>query len=858
MAGLVTYADFQNKTVSEKVGLVTVDAAKRLMGWVLDSGAIYRIDNFQVQAFIGLEDSGTPYTAVGSIGALGVSKYFWDRTNAKLYAQVSDSTNPNGKFLISKQRFFFSNLPIIAPWDLGSGFDVSWAPSLESTSNFGVELDQINLGAAIEGAGSVTIKNDQTFWRPIFDSLFFENQAIGIYSWNRQLPITEAKIIFKGSIQTKKYTTSHIEFGLKDALNGLRAPLTLPTLSAYTSSTMTTAVMAFRQRRIYGYKKNVQCQSIMMVPPDIGAPSGIDFTFKAASTTVTTTDPRLLDKIYKDDLISPDNIRWYKVKSVDAVNSLTLSEYYYGLSLTNSNTRIIPAKPTEYFNRTYHISSHPLNEPATTITSVLSATQFTVANSAGINAGDRVGIDIYHNILVLRVNGNTLKLAAPLGDTPSLIFPTIGMNIVRYAVQAVYIDGSPVPFAHYYYENGTPSQLKFDRYAEVATAIPTLLKGSVTSDVAGVVTGLGTLFTSEVKLKDYITQPTQLYASKVASIQSDTQLMTTYVSSLIAGHASIITPNTLTDSSTVTIDVYGATDTGLISGKLLESGPEIIQDILNVMGLGSNIELTSFANARDSSPFKLSLCMPEKFNDVSVINARDTINKINASCLGALVMNSDFKFVYTILTPERPQALMPLFREVDILKLSVTTYADKTIFRANINYDAREFEPAALSPTYKVVQAINLIGTYVAKVIREKTIDTYLTNLTDAQIVANRYAFLMEIGRSSVTLETKLQASRLTVTDKVDINHEKLYYRIGSSGTRKIAEITKAHKSITGSTLELDDLANGLSRCGVITLDSAPNFAGSNDEAKLYAGYITDQFGMIGNNGDTFNINLQW
>lgn len=245
------YSDFQDMASSEKITLCMLNASSRLMGWTLDSGSIYKVTLTGI-IVDGVEDSGTAYTAATSIVGTTASKYFYDVTASTLYLRTTGSDNPNGRFIVLRQKLCFANVPITLPHDLATGEDVEFVPLLQSTSEFGVSIDIISQNAeALEGSGNVTFVNDLDFWRKNYDKLFFENQECKVYSYNRGLAASAALLIFKGLVEKRSYSNSRVSFQLKDQFAQLRSLLSLGTiadLAERTGSDLATA----RQRMILG------------------------------------------------------------------------------------------------------------------------------------------------------------------------------------------------------------------------------------------------------------------------------------------------------------------------------------------------------------------------------------------------------------------------------------------------------------------------------------------------------------------------------------------------------------------------------------------------------------------------------
>jgi len=176
---------------------------------------------------------------------------------------------------------------------------------------------------------------------------------------------------------------------------------------------------------------------------------------------------------------------------------------------------------------------------------------------------------------------------------------------------------------------------------------------------------------------------------------------------------------------------------------------------------------------------------------------------------------------------------------------------------AIINYLNKEHDSLSGDSSFKTSQKTSDVGNYLVRTTKTKTIDTLLVESESARIMANRWAYLLELGSTMIRLRTKMQAARLQVGDLIDLDHEKLYQRTGG-GNRKISAIQKIKKNQSEVEIETEDLSNAFNRTGAITANSAPNFDNSTIDEKFYHGFITDNFGMIDNDSDSFGLNLIW
>ena len=77
---ITTYDEFKALESSIKITLVMMEASQRLVSWEVESGSVYKLTDFDVAIIKSIEDSGTGYTSVSSLGAVTPSTFFNDRS----------------------------------------------------------------------------------------------------------------------------------------------------------------------------------------------------------------------------------------------------------------------------------------------------------------------------------------------------------------------------------------------------------------------------------------------------------------------------------------------------------------------------------------------------------------------------------------------------------------------------------------------------------------------------------------------------------------------------------------------------------------------------------------------------------
>lgn len=854
-----TFAEYQAAAASEKEGLLILEAARRLLGWVVHSGSVYKLENFPhavLSPDSPVQDSGVALTEAANVGAITAGKYYHDRTNSILYLRTTDSVNPSGKFLSVTFRLFFCKGGRNLPHDLATGFDVHWYPMLKDTSDFGVELDNQNqLGSAIDGSGSVQLVNDQAFWRPIYDKYYFENQRAYVYSWSPHLPITEAKLIYKGRVSGKSYTPTQISFKLQDMLAELRSPVSLEFLEDVGGARIPDSLKLAFQRRLYGYVNGHRPTNIDHVLDGFSINGTVSVT--NGSATITGSGTSFLAQLSPDDelTVQGDTPTRVSVKTIESATSATLTEVYAGITEAGVSATLKPARATRDRNRTFLVAGHALREPSTTVVSAVNTSQFDVADATDFLVGDAVTI-AGENSVIRRVSGNTVKLTTTLSAEPSF-----GDVVTRPAIQNVYLGDRELTLDTDYTYDADAATVTLDALAEVNIAQARAMKGTLTfTNASRNVTGSGTSFTSDLEPGHWIKGLGQGEYFEILQVTDDTNLVLRTAATYTATVAGLVKkPEYYQEGvSILSIDTLGKTDDGTTAGYMLKTAPEIVEDILTEAGISALLNAASFTAAKSLTGKRLGIAIPKRFSDKKTQTLRQIINEVNQSDFGSLVQNEDFELEYQIVSPGRPSATTTRFTEDDALAFAIESSSDRIVKTVRVNYAFREIDPVSRDAANAQATKTSRSAEFLARSTKEQSFDTLLIDSTDAQIYANRWSFIFEVASSIVKLGTKLQGARLQIGDTVELSHEKLYERVGSSARRKVAAVSRVKKSLEDSSVELDDLANAYTRVAVIADNTAADYADATDRERSVTGYITDDYGTQDNDPDTAGVNLIW
>lgn len=865
-----TYEEFQAQTSSEKLGLVAIEASKRVVGWALYSGSIYEAD-FSYAVITAVTADGVALTASTTLAGVTAGKYYLDRSEAKLYLRTSGSVDPSTLFIAVTFRLFFADAAVRAPWDLSTGFDVAWLPYFRSSSSFSFEVDNKNqAGTAIEGDGSITLLNDRAFWASRFDKLTFENQRVFVYSWHRNLPATEASLIFRGRIQGKSFSEKEIKFSVKDMIAELRAAITLENIedATYTSSyggggdaRVPTRARTAKQRRIYGPLKGNVPTNIDRVLD--GYPLQGTFTVTEASATVTAGGSHVITRELKQNdriKFGSDEV-WYTIAAMTGATTFTLSEEYEG-STGSKTAEVKPTRETFFTNRVFQVAGHALSRPSSAVIGGYSVVLFEVADGSIFRDGEQVELNGYFRTIDY-VSENVIRVTSGF---PFL--PTSAMTCYRSAVQNVYLNDELLnPETDYDYNASTAQiTLSSDGYdsAEVLIAPIRKLSGSSAFTASSrTMTGTGTFYTKELRAGDWVLPNSASTASgwrMVWTVVSDTEVtLATGASGNTSGATTYKSPDYYKDGeTTLSCDVYGTTEDGTVTGAFLRTAPKIVEHMLETAGLTSLLSSSTFDSASVLCPHDCAVAIPKNSLDQKTPTVRDVANEINQSVMGILYQTSDFLFAYSTLRPGRSTTTGTTFRESDILSMSVKSDSSKIVRAVNVEYQEREYSPLDRGRSTLVYSFTNNRTDYLSGVTKELNLKSVLVNEDSARIFASRWAALYSTALSSLSFETKLKASLLSVNDCVIIEHEKLYERVGSASGIKVGLIQKIERTTVGNKIEIDDLGNALSRCATITSDSAEAYGDATASQRAVNGYITDSEGVVGDDVDTEGVNLIW
>lgn len=854
-----TYSEFQKQTASEKTLLAVVEARKRLKGWVVHSGDIYKLNNFSAARVVNVEDSGVAYARESSV-ELDPGEYFHDLQNSILYLNAEGSVNPNSLFLVVCEYLYFSTHGVSLPYDHGtwSGYDVYYRDGIEKSSEFSSELDSENqIGEALEGTGSLSLKNDQDFWKPIFEKKSFSNGKVFIYSWNRELPVTEAKILYRGKIQGKTYSPQSVTFNLIDQIAELRATVPLPRISLIPGALINQGLSGAFQRRIYGEVKGYRPSNIDQVSSIDGYALTGTVKTESGSAILTGTGTSFLSDLSPDDeILIEDLAQKVTIATIESDTLATLSEDSTS-SRDGKNYVIFPAQPKRYTNRVWNLASHSLREPSTTVVSATNSSQVIVTNGTDLDVGAELLVGTDLATVRRQTPGNRIRLEVNLSSAPAP-----GTVVKRLPVTNVRINKDILIYSRDYVFDSDDASLTLNPLAEFNIAPLRFLAGVLTFVAADrTVTGtLGTAFTSQLKSGDWIRAADQSDWKEILQIVSDTELQLRTVPGYDSSTSALLKSPHIYEEGTdvLSCDILGCTVDGTKEGEWVNSAPKIVRHLLVDAGLEADIDDDTFTEMQGIAYAKLGLVVPENYTDKKCPTYRATISLVDKSVFGSLIQTPDYKYQFHVLRPRRLSSSALRLDEADALSWSVGSQIQKMVKNALVEYVRKEYNWETGDTSTVIETFSHPDGAFLGKAVADFNISTRLIEQKDAEILAQRLAFLFATPYTTIKIRTKMQAARSKISDVVDFAHEKLYEKVGSTSRRKIGAVSASSRDGASSEIEIEDLANTLCQCGVITETDAPTWDNSDEDHKTFNGFVTDSYGMQDNDPETFGINRIW
>lgn len=831
-----TYNDYANKTRSSKLVLCHVEPTQRLSVFALDSGVLY---SKSVEHFvIGVKEDGVDLVSASS-PALDEGEFYYNPITGVLFLNTSDSENPSTHRIIATYRLFFSNRPIDLPFDLVDGVDVNYDGRLKSNSPINKQLDDEQVGIVLETSTSINLENRDAYFDDIYDVLTFENCTVSLYLFSEILPLSQKKKIFSGIVQNKTFSDSSVKFSCKDLIYNLRKNVLSENFKAIDGN-VPERFLFKPKRKVFGQHDQLRCTPVDSVLDGFAVTGTVAGTNGEA--TLTGTDTLFLDECSPEDSIfysDGNQVFRFGIASVDSDTKITLSD---NLEITVSGTITnIPNRPWRKKNRNWHIAGHKLRSPSTTVSYAVTSRRFNLADPSDFLEGDLINID-GTNVFISRVSGSFITLSAALATG----IPTIGDIVTKNPLRRAFLNGREVFIDRDWGVSNTSTNavLQLNNLSEfnVAQDVAIALTIDFTNGSRDITIN-GADFTSQIESRDWIRSDDVSHTTwyEVLSVSYDESANDTNLEVRVAYAGSTTSTNgqkknvtVIDDQSIVTVNCIGMENS---EGEWVKTGADVVKELIKTDAGLTNINTSSFAESSSLASYIISYASPEVVGgDVPII--RNVIEDINKSIFGSLVIDGNQDFKYEVLSTDKPTDMITL-QDDDILGISSVSSRNEIVRKINASFGffSDKFTGAQSKKLYEFESEFvdDLIGA-----TRELNVDLYLFNLSDATVVAQRYALFNSLSQSKVTIKGKLNLSLLELNNKINLNLARIYKTLGSRSRNKIGIINKVTKTSDGATIEINDLGNSFTRVASIAANSSNDFTSAVDSEKIINGYIVD------------------
>jgi hypothetical protein len=809
----MSYSEEAKKARSKKNTLAVLRSKKELKVFTsLGSNNYEKVVDFPVDAFY----------------INGVSKAFTFTPETKKISFNHVGTISNA-FIVYKH--FFASSPCILPNDFDSGYEVEFDSRINAIGELKLELDYEKTNIALESSSSIQLENTDGFFDEIFDHIW-ENQSVEFYSYFENQPLSEIKLIYKGTIENKSFSPKYVSFSLKDRFYALRKKIQLRNFQS-TDGSFDSALLGKPMRRIYGKISKLKLTSLSQQKGVI-RPGG---TVSGSGTTVTGVGTEFLTYLSPGDKLVATvgtEEKEYSIKTVTNDTSLELSETIT-TSFSGIDLYVKSTIPSRNYNRKWLVAGHLLHLEEQAIVSVVNNTTVELADVSNYEVDDLV--DIGGNRYYIRsIKGNNVKVNQNISP-----LPVVSDLVSKVPVYNLYYGIDKLTYGRDYsvINAGDYSYVQIGYYAEENITPPiaqtvslTFTNGSRTISRSSGTVDLKTLF----KTRDLIKPNNATYSTYYEILAVDETSMT--IRSSFTDPTITTTPfhkkmAWIEDDSIICADCVGKENT--LGAKWLRTASDIVSDVIQVDAAYA-INSASFDKASYLAPFKISGIFPDNDGDDAPA-IKDVISKINQSVFGSLFYDSNYDFKYSILNSYKPENLEEL-AEDDVISYSVQT-KNNIISKASLEY--RPETDLNTGDGFKNV--LDKTSTFVqltSGLESEEKLETLIYDDANAQTMLERFLFFRSLTNATVNVKSKLNLALLNLNDVISISFDRIYKRYGGTDKRKVGIINSISKNETETSIVLSDMSNLFNRVPAIAPNTSDDILNSTNQEIAKYGFIVD------------------
>jgi hypothetical protein len=306
-------------------------------------------------------------------------------------------------------------------------------------------------------------------------------------------------------------------------------------------------------------------------------------------------------------------------------------------------------------------------------------------------------------------------------------------------------------------------------------------------------------------------------------------------------------------STKVRVKFNGRDTTG--GGTAQQVGANIVKDLLtdSNYGLGlptSDLDTTEFTDSAGISDMTLNVFIDEERSAI------EWIDKIARSDHAFFFAKNDGKLVYRTWEPT-DLATTSTFDRTDFLdQIDVEFDPENFYTEVGVQYAERYSTGEFLQVVEAATDEQNLFGEKT-----KKQFETFVSNNSDAVILAGRILLFGKSPNPSLTFKTKLQGFTLNIGDKIAVTSARAPIAGGAGWEGKVFEVTSITRDFGASvaTVVCDYLKGVGDDIGIWSPSTAPAWASASETEKLDQGFWTDVNGFADPNDQTSkNVSLWW
>ena len=832
--------EWTKEQASEKITLAHVEASARLVVWDESSG----VYNKKVPYFVtDLSIDGTQYSKASS-SSVDAGEWFFEHKTSTIYVNILEGAAPEDVKIIATYRLFFATAPLTLSADLtDNGAQVFYEGRIKSSPGYNHKIGVEQSLVSLVGSGRLSLENTDGGLNGPYERLIFENQQVSIYSWTRSDKFSEARIIYRGVIESKTYDAESLSFTVKDRLFAIQGSLPQETFTE--EMNVLPSVVGLPKRRVYGKFAGLKLRSI-----DVIGDQGVTLTGTISGTfdeeEITGSGTQFLSELSPgDQIIVNENL--YTVKYINSNNSIDIAQRI-DVNFSGVSTVFLPKIPTTSKNRTFQVTEHACNQLVKTYQIGGFGVRIRLNNIIGVREGDLLHFeDLDEFRRVTGVFGNdTVRI-----NTQLPIEPAFGSRVTRAPIDIVKIEGVELPADKYTVNNTTAGcTIDIDADAEFSIARQERLPFTLGfTNSSRTITGpSGVDLTNYFRTRDWILGPNDVWYEILSVDEEDESLeiRTDYNGTNTSFAPFVKRPNYVGDLTEVSAIINGKTRDGEPEGEWIRTAADVMQDVMKDLGLESDDE--NFEEARLASNRLISMALPLSIDD-GLIQAKRVIDLVSASTGTILTLDNNLDVVAKAATAAVPRILIEM-NDREVLDWSVRSVSGQMVRNVVMNYRPSDTEivPARQASS-------DFVGLQVGTDNTEE-IQMYIFDGREAQIAAHRYLYNRQRARTDLTVTTDLRFEDLEIGSRVLINFESLFKRTG--GETPLRVMTVVGKRVTGERIEflMTDFGNIYNTSVIITENDAEEYNNASDRARLINGYITDDEGVVGEDDNSIGTNL--